>query len=189
MCISLSFCLVSIRSSWRARRRPRPAGKRGLSDESSRAGRDTEKSSVQNDLRSDERPHQASLSSIRERPRSRRGSVREPPVIIGDPTDTNTFSQENVRKTSSRSSTRQVEITTPRSSRHSIRRSLYGPDDIPSANSFDLRIIPMIPQEESEDILFTPSPHHSQSQSPSRSRSHSHSHTPTHRPAHTIFQP
>ena len=111
MCISLWFCLVckpklllrpqtpnplitrvplllptAIRSSWRIRRKSRR--KRGRLDGTTSSGQpDTEKSSVREDQRSDERPHQANLPhAVPERPRSQRGSAREPPVIIGDPT-------------------------------------------------------------------------------------------------------
>ena len=74
------------------------------------------------------------------------------------------------------------QVTTPRST----RVSFHGPDDIPSQNSSDLRTIPTIPQEDPDDILLTPSPHHSQlhSRSQSRSRPHSHPHTPIHPPVH-----
>lgn len=124
--------------------------------------------------------------------------------------DTNRLTQESRRRTSSRTSmTPQIEVslalpssflpvltrripvtqdTSPRSSRHSIRRSNHGTGDITNRNSFDLRMIPMIPQEDSEDILLTTSPHGSQSRSPSQSRPRSRTHTPTQPPLHTTSQ-
>jgi len=170
MCISLSFCLVSIRSTWRVRRR-RSHRNRGRSDPTS------EKSSVRDISQPVERSNQANLYTIPERYKSQRRRAREPPVIIGDPTDTNVLAQESRRRTSSRTSVRQIEDATPKSSRHSTRRSIHGSGDIPSSDSWDLRIIPVIPQEDSEDILLlTPSPHDSQ---PSPSCPRSHPHTPT----------
>lgn len=179
MCISLWFFMVSTRLKWRARRRARLVRERSRSDERPGPGHDTKKNPVRDIQQSDERPHQANLSSIPEGSRSR---IREPPVIIGDPLDT---------RRSSRTSIRQIEAPTPRSSRASTRRSFYSPDDIPNRNSFDFRIIPVIPQEDAEDILSTPSPRrlHSQSRSPSQSPAQSHALIPTHPPVHTIFQP
>lgn len=169
MCISLSFCLVSIRSTWRVRRRSH--GNRRRSDTT------PEKSPIRDVPQSVERPHQANVYTIPERYKSQRGRAREPPVIIGDPTDTNVLAQESRRRTSSRTSVRQIEDATPKSSRHSTRRSIHGSGDIPSSDSWNLRIIPVIPQEDSEDILLlTASPHDSQ---PSPSRPRSHPHTPT----------
>jgi len=182
MCISLSFCLVSIRSSWRFRRRLRFSGKRTHSNEAIGTQRDTETSSVYRNIqRSDECHNHATPYLIPERPMSQRRREREPPVVIGDPTDPNVFIQGSLRRSYSRTSGRveyTPQITTPKSS----RRSLPGLDDIPTRNSLDLRTIPMIPQEDdSDDILSTPSPRYSQS----RPRSH----PPTHPPVDTVFHP
>jgi len=191
MCISLSFCFVSIRSSWRVRRRSRGQRRRSVAiGEITGSGHDTEKFSVGDVQRSDEPPRQENPYTVPERSSSQR-RVREPPVIIGDPTDKNVLAQEHRRRTSSRTSVRQIEDPTPRSSRHSTRRSSNGPVDVPSRNPLDLRIIPMIPQEDSEDILLTMSPHDLQSRPSSRPRPSSHpsySLTPTHLPVHTISQ-
>lgn len=103
MCISLSFCLVceskpvglefypslrapaAIRSSWRVRRRSRGQRRRSTSGEITGSGHDTEKFSVGDVQRSDEPPHQENLYAVLERSSNQR-RVREPPVIIGDPT-------------------------------------------------------------------------------------------------------
>jgi len=190
MCISLSFCLVSIRSSWRIRRKSRlmtravthPDVAVGIrhNAEGSFAHR-----SVQ---RLDERQHQATLHPVPERPRSQRGRGREPPVVIGDPTDVDAPSQDSLRRTSSRVSGR-VDHTPRATTTKSTRRSLNGPDDIPSRNSFDLRTIPMIPQEDSDDIPFTLSPRHSQSPSSSHSRLRSYPDTPARPAVHTVSHP
>ena len=82
------------------------------------------------------------------------------------------------------------QVATSRSSRQSTRHSTRGPDDIPSRASLDLRTIPLIPQEDSDDdMMFALSPGHSQSPSPSQSPASSHSNTPTRPSAHTLFPP
>jgi len=195
MCISLSFCLVSIRFSWRVRRSSRHVGKGGHSSGKAGAGHDKEVASIylnvqQPDEHPDETSRHSTSSTLRtpERSRSQRRREREPPVIIGDPTDANVLGQETLRRTSSRMSGRveyTPQVTTPKSG----RLSLHGPDDIPNRNSFDLRTIPTIPQEDSDDILLTPGPRHSQSNSrsisQSRPRPRPQPRTPTRSPART----
>jgi len=186
MCISLSFCLVSIRFSLGIRRKARLAGTGTQPDVTART-RNPEKPAVH----SDDHLQPLSLYPIPERSKSQWGREREPPVIIGDPADANVSVQGSMRKSMSRTSVRQTEYTpqvaTPKSSRQSTRRSTHGPDDVPSRNSSDLRTIPLIPQEVSEDMLFAPSPTHSQSSS--QSQPPPHPTTPTHPPAHTLSYP